>query len=514
MQGGDFVLRDFLLDSGLVSRAQLQGLTLQKDKPLSEALIEGGVLSEEEVRKAAAHALGVPYVVLEKEDIEPDALMRIPEALSRERGIIAYRESERGVEVALLDLADLPSIEFLREKQKVLPRLTSRDSIRRGLFLYQKILKEKFGSQLEMPREGSTAFETLLSHALSQYADVIYVELGAQASVRYRINGVLHAAMNLSKKTAEKIFMHLNSLAAPEARFKVSLQGEEVLVHISLLTNTDPRHARIHLLRGSSRKGFTLESLGLRGAALEAVYETLQRRSGLIVVEGPTESGVSTTLYTLLDLLNTPNRLIMSVEEAIEYRLPQVVQTHYGREYNISALAALRAALRQDPDVLMVSGTEDESALALLEEAAKRLLVIVGLQHASRSEGSGAEALVIKQRLVRRLCPHYRKEVLLSRAESSFFEGRADFGAVLAALKEDGVVSKQTAWKDIPFFKAEACGQCEVGYLPVGAAGRGRLGLFEVRLPEGISGLSLAEDGLYKAALGLTSVAEVVRTLS
>lgn len=528
-------LRDFLIDAGLVSRSQLDAtLRHTGGKPLSQALIEEGVLSEEEVRRASAHALGIPYVVLERDDIDPIALLLIPEPVCRTHSVVAYRAHERTVEVALLDMADLPAIEFLEEKTKVLPRLTNRESLRRALLIYQKNLKEKFGAALEGVRNTGETLLTLLSHAMNQNAGTIYLEPGeGDVRVRYRVRGALHEAYTLSKKSGEKITSYLkesgsfdtHTSSSQEARFKIEVGGQSVLVRVGFTPTTSGENITLNLApEYLGKKGFTLESLGFHGKALEEIYKIFQQKKGLVVIAGPQNSGTTTTLYTLLDLLNRPELLLASIEREVGYRLPHVAQTEVREDLGLSAASALRGVLRQDPDVVFVGDVADQATALLALQAAKQRLVLLEVRADSALAAvekllslgvpqdllSNTLSVAVGQRLVRRLCKNDREEHYISRAESESFEEKADFGAVLGALKEERVVPKGVSWKDVPFFRAAACGECKNGHLSANTS-RGRIGLFEVFGPDmELAGLTLLENGLFKAAQGLTSIEEVL----
>jgi type II secretory ATPase GspE/PulE/Tfp pilus assembly ATPase PilB-like protein len=223
------------------------------------------------------------------------------------------------------------------------------------------------------------------------------------------------------------------------------------------------------------------------------VERALQQKSGLITIAG---EGTSTTLYTLLDMLTHPSRSIASVEQHIEHRLPHVTQMHVSEV--ISASGALRAALKSDSDVIALHDIEESSALELAQASSNRCLVLVTLRGTSL-----ATALSIKQKLVRKLCHTCAAPHSLSRSESRILEEQADFTRVLAALRDEGVVQKQAAWKDLQFRRAEGCAQCEGGY-------KGLLGIEEVS-EGGEAPLNCIEDALFKAAQGLTSTDEVVR---
>lgn len=167
MQLNDSMLGEFLIDAGLVSRRQLAALEESHSSvPLARALIDGGVLGEDEVRRAEAHALGIPFVALTKHDINEHALVMLPEPLCRAHNLVAYKVGD-GLEVALLDVADLEALEPLRDylPKQIYPRLTTRASVRAALLHYQKLLKERFGERLLRETNPHKQLEVLLRHA-------------------------------------------------------------------------------------------------------------------------------------------------------------------------------------------------------------------------------------------------------------------------------------------------------------------------------------------------------------
>lgn len=556
MQVDDGQLRDFLIGSGLLSRSQLSDASAYAlDKPLHEVLAERGILGGDELRRAMAHASGVQFVVLTAEDIPFDTLALIPEPLARARNIVAFATSGGAVEVALLDITDLAAVDFLHDEKglTIMPRLTTADSMKRTLHTYQKHLKEKFRSLLE---HGTAAVDSLIRHALLSNATGVHMDLRSTGMlVRYRIEGMLHEAMMLPSEAAQ-IFERLKELAKlsltlhvpQEGGFKVALDaGESVGVRVA----TSPTHMGermvLHLTphRGQ-QKGFTLDSLGFHGKALEDMHALIAHRSGLIVVAGGEGSGKTTTLYTLLDELGRRHASISTIESDIEYSLPHVAQTRIKTEIGLTFSSGLRALLKQDPDIVMVGDIADKETLALALQAASRgVLVLAGIDlsvqtgepgvagalEAMRSLGASAVQLatalrgVIGVEKVKKLCKEEREEYRLARAEGAPLEGRANFGSVLAALKEEEVVDKDMQWKELLFARATSCAECEDGY--VGFVGLQEVisvdpSIKEMLLHEGTvedivtaareEGMhTLAEDGLFKAAQGITSIEEVLK---
>ena len=466
-------------------------------------------LSDDERRHALAHSLGVPFVQLGRDDISVEALAVIPEPLSREHNVVAFAlDGDAGLEVALLDLAQLEHLEFLRPRYKVLPRLTSRESLTRALIRYQQHLRDLYGKKLE-DAAAPNLLDTLLRHALHSRATDLHLQSDTDGLlVRYRINGSLKNAMTLPQAAGANVIAKLRTLAGVptgtmprEGRLRVDLgNGEDLSLLVSSVPTVAGEKLVVRIARERAR-GFTLESLGLHGEALERVHHTLLKRRGLVAVAGAPGAGKATTLYTLLDLLNTPELSIATVEAEVKHVLPRVAQTEVGGE--MSAAAALRALLRQDPDVVMINTAIDREVAQLAVAAAKRgVFVLVGTEDAALLPDAD---LIIKVATVRKLgdkqIPERHK---LTRAQGEELEASANFAAVLAALKEEGKIKKDTPWKDIQFVKPVKSSDQPDGF-------KGLLGVQEVSTKEGAVGLNLIEDGVFKAAQGLTSIEEVLK---
>lgn len=539
------------------------------------ALVAAGVLSEDQARRAAAHALGVPFVALDHDTLSLDALVLIPEPVARSRGAVAYRAGDGAVEVALLDLDVLPALDFLSRTHKVLPRLTTQDSITFALRRYQKHLKETLGERLSrevqaiVPPESNSlrdityaaerlaaarVVDALIAQALHARASDVHLESGEKGLlVRYRVRGSLHDAMVLPAYAAASICARLKLLARlplggagmpAEGRFKIEGDSGAVSVRVVAMPTLGGEKIVLHLAReAQGRRGFTLESLGFHGEGLEALRRALHARGGLIVVAGERQSGKTTALYTMLDQLLSSELAVAAVEDSIEVHMPGVAQTALNEKLGLTSAAALRAALRQDPDVVMVSRIADAEAAALAAHAAARgVLVIAGVDAPSaaegiaalRAQGAPAELLASSLRaavglaLIPKLCTkQFGDKRKLTRAQSDALESRADFARVLSALKEEGRAAPDVPWKDVQFPVAAECSSCDGGYsgvlgvgevLPASSAiaaliEKGEEGERIERQARKEGMLSLVEDALYKAASGLTTPEAVIKLI-
>ena len=573
MYVSDTHLRSFLADAGLVSRRDFDAAMAQAQAsgtPVGEVLVSKSVVDEDELRRTYAHLLGIPFVSLVGMKIVFETLSLIPEPVARSSNVVALTRRGDEVEVAMLDTDDLSAVEFLKKKHlKVLPRITDAASIKEALKQYRLGLKENLGDLIERHVQslsaqadaGSAAadvqiasalglVDALLRHATSQGASDMHLEpLEDSLLVRYRIDGILYDAMQLPKHIARSISARIKQLAAlsheegslaQEGRFAAEAAGERVSIRVSIMPTQLGEKIVMRLVRSRS-SGFTLESIGLHGRALERVHEAMRRRSGLVLVSGPAGSGVSTTLYTLLDIVNAPEVSVSTIEKQVEYRMPRINQTEVRPEFGFGFGNGLRALLRQDPDVVMVGELKDKETAALAVHAAlSGRLVLAGVPAASAAEaitnivGMGVEpfflasalGLSVGQRLVRRLGGN-KREHELSGEERAQLAQLVDAGALLRALKEERAIPSDTTWKNLPFslpgdvgadtpFSEEQIGLFEV--LPVTAslkemitAGADSNAIEAQARSEGM--LTLMEDGIGKAALGQATIEDVLDVL-
>ncbi len=570
-------LREFVRDSGLVSRAdfEMAKKAAERDKEsIGDALVSSGVLSPEELGKMHAYLLGIPFVNLVGQEIDFETLSLIPEPIARGRNLIALKGTPETLEVAALHLHDLEAIAFITEKsgQKILPRLTSPRSVRSALLRYQTFLKAEFGDRIkseilglavvpassnaasaaELGREGSATpiarmVGIVLRHALLERASDIHFEpQEKELLVRYRIGGLIRDAMVLPGHVAPSVIARIKTLASlklnerklpQDGRFKTEVSGEKVLFRVGTYPTYFGEKVVLRILREGA-EGFTLEALGLHGEGLERVSDALTEASGLIIVAGPAMSGKTTTLYTLLDILNTPSVTIGTIEEKIEYQLPRVNQSRVRPEIGFSFASGVRALLRDRADIIMVGEIGDrESAAAALSAAASGRLVLAALSAPSASLAiarllemklpplllSSTLRLVLAGRLVRELAPA-KESYFLNKAGLTALQKSANLDRVLATVKAEHIVAREAVWEKIPFYKVRSSRTAPEGFV-------GQMGIHEALtlspsirelITKGVSAeeiegqarkegmQTLVEDGLFKAVAGQTTIEEVL----
>jgi type IV pilus assembly protein PilB len=403
-------LKEFIADSGLVGKKDLADAVkeaLEIEQPLGDILVSRGVISEDALRRVQAYVLGIPFVNLQGLQLHNDVFSLIPEPIARTHNIMAFRKDADALEVAMLAIEDLASIDAVRKKTglKILPRLTDSKSITSALKQYQHFLKETFGdiitaevSKIKSENDVRKLAEdvpivrivdTLLRHALAQGASDIHIEPMEEALlVRYRIQGTLRDALTLPKHALMGIVARIKALAnmnldeerlPQEGRFLMETEADKVSFRVSILPTLLGEKAVLRLLREPNGKGFTLEALGFHGENAERIHKALNHLTGIILVSGPVKSGKTTTLYTMLDIVNRPDIHIGTIEDRIEYQMKRVNQTEGNPSIGLTLTSGLRALLRQDPDVIMVGDIRDHETAVLAMHAAHGRLVLAGI---------------------------------------------------------------------------------------------------------------------------------------
>lgn len=577
-------LKEFILDSGLVSRSDYEIVENEIKKNglnIDKALVAKNLITDDDIRRIKAYILGIPFVDLKGQKIDFEILSMIPEPIARKNNIIAFNKKDESLEVAMLNTDDLASIEFIKKKVglKILPRLTDNDSIKNSILQYQKSLKAEFGDLIQkealslktladesengagnqetdlkkMAEEMPVVriVDTLLKHAIIQNASDIHVErLENQVLVRYRIDGLLHDAMVLPKNVGESITARIKVLSnlkldekrlPQDGRFKVEMNKEKVSFRVSIIPTHFGEKTVMRLLR-EDVSGFTLEGIGFHGEGLERIHYATKQANGMILTTGPTGSGKTTTLYTVLDILNTPDVNISTIEDPIEYQMSRINQTQVKPEIGFTFSSGLRSLVRQDPDIIMVGEIRDNETASLAINAALTGHLVLSTLHTNSAAGAMPRLIdmkiepfllvstinvIIGQRLVRKLCS-VKEKYLLSKAEILSLKKSVDMDRVLKLLKEEKIVDEKDTWETISFYKPKASPECADGY-------SGRAGIHEVlkisttirdlimkgatseeiekqAKTEGM--MTMIEDGIFKAAQGITTIEEVLRVVT
>lgn len=573
-------LKEIILGSKLVSEDELESLEQQaKEKkiPLENFLIVKKAASEEDLASALAKHYDVEVVDLKNTKIDQKVLQLIPEPIARRHRVVAFEKKGSKLMVGMLDPDDLQTREFIKKTTnfEIVPFLATHSGLDFALSLYHSSLKSEFEKILKGKNDEDElkdekgeevqdelakmaqeipvvrVVDTLLEYAIFEKASDIHIEPQEhEVTVRYRIDGVLHDVMTLPKVILPALVARLKVLSnlkidehrlPQDGRFKIEQDEHKISFRVSTIPIFDGEKIVMRLLEEGSQ-ALTFEQLGFQRSALENIKHNMKRPHGMTLVTGPTGSGKSTTLYTVLSSLNTKAVNISTIEDPIEYRVPGVNQMQVNPKIGLTFAMGLRALLRQDPNIIMIGEIRDHETAEEAVHAAMTGHLVFSTLHTNSAAGAlprlidmGIEPYliastvnnIIGQRLVRRVCPDCKKSFKVDKKKITSLEKDFNLQRLLEVMKKEGVIAgRVNSLSDIEFFEGQGCEKCgNTGY-------KGRLGIYEVlgispkvmdqilkksssseieeqAVSEGM--VLMWQDGFIKAHQGATTIDEVLR---
>ena len=558
-------LIDILVTQKSLSAEQGEKLRLEQvntGKPEKEIVVGSNLVSEEEIAKAEALLINVPFIDLGEKAVSPQALSLLPQAVAQRYNLIPfdYNKAQNLLSVAMVNPLDLEAIEFIEKKSgaKIKPFISTLTQIQQVITTaYAQSLAAEVKAAIgeaapepleakaiditrlgEVIREAPIAkiVSTILEFAIKARASDVHIEPQEDKTrVRYRIDGILHEKLILPKKIHEGVISRIKILSGmridekrlpQDGRFNFRAGDQEIDLRISCLPTAHGEKIVMRLLKKSGGVP-DLPELGLRGRALKNLEDSILRPHGIIIVCGPTGSGKTTTLYSVLSRINTTRVNIITLEDPIEYQIPGVNQVQVNPAAGLTFASGLRSFLRQDPNIIMVGEIRDKETTELAIQASLTGHLVFSTLHTNDASSAlprlldlGAEPFllassmtcIVAQRICRRVCPDCKEEF---KPPASVVE---DIKNVLGKLFEDK--------KEIKLVRGKKCARCNnTGYL-------GRIGIFEVLpISEKIGRLilersaasamekqafdegmvTMKQDGYLKALEEITTLEEVIR---
>ncbi len=560
-----------LKQDGLLPEAEftrLQQQSFSTGVPLDELVEKSGLVKVEDFAKAKAKLYHVPYVELGGLASAPEALAKIPESVAEYYRVLpfSYDVKSQMLSVAMANPLDLQTVAFLEAKaqSKVSPHLALESELTEEIpkryaqslsAEVTQVLKETGESELvkrvvDVERIGDVIREapiakivaTVLEFAFKARASDVHIEpLEDHTRVRYRIDGILQEKLVLPKKVHEAVVSRVKILAdlkiderriPQDGRFTFKAEDQEVDLRVSSLPTVDGEKIVMRLLRKSTNVP-TLAELGLRGIALKNIEDSIRVPHGIVLITGPTGSGKTTTLYSILHSLNTPKVNIVTLEDPVEYQIDGVNQVQINPKAGLTFATGLRSFLRQDPNIIMVGEIRDNETADLAIQASLTGHLVFSTLHTNSSSGALPRLLdmqaepfllassmtcVVAQRVVRKICDHCKETYTPPEAVIT------EMKSVLGALYDSYVA--QHGGQTPLLSRGRKCEACsDTGY-------QGRLAIFEVlKVTEKIGKLILErspavqienaavadgmvlmpQDGYLKALDGVTTLEEVMR---
>ncbi len=561
-----------LLEQKLITEKALNSFILHANKQgqtLETVLFEREVIPDDKLGAIVAALYGVPFVKLSEKTI-PEPLLRIvPYALASHKHVIPFEKNGNNLSVATSNPNDYEIISFLEKKtgSTIVPNYATDKDIKISLKAYNRDVNEKFNqllkgaledpTKIESLKDAAKILDTIILFAFQNNASDIHVEPHKEfIIVRYRIDGLLQTIAELPIAVHELLTTRIKVLAnlrtdehrAPQdGRFKIDLENNEITMRVSILPTYDGEKTVLRIL-SSTNQELNLEALGYSQRNLKVINNNILKTHGMLLVTGPTGSGKTTTLYSVLKLLNSPEVNIATIEDPIEYRLEGINQIQVNPKAHLTFADGLRSLLRQDPDIVMVGEIRDEETAGIAINAALTGHLVLATLHTNDAATTlprmlemgvenfllGATAkMVIAQRLVRTICDKCKKPYSITLEELSQlgqkFSYERDLQIIFADLiKAKPELAKSIQGQNIIFYKGEGCAACgNTGF-------KGRISIAEVlevsnevrklilknanppeiedqAIKEGMSTMFI--DGMEKVLLGKTTIEEVLRVM-
>ena len=580
-------IEKILKQGGILTESQLADLktTAERSKrTLQETIIEDKVLEERELAKLVGDYIGTPFVEIEPKDIPDEVLKRIPEHIARQYNVVLFAVDEDGAPMlAMEDPDDVQALNFIQKEIGYNLRvfLATKSNILDCLENYRGDVNDELDEVIAIQRDDSDAenakeeefaedspiaqtVNLLLEYAIKSHASDIHIEPREEfVQVRYRIDGVLREVNKLPHNVLGALVSRIKILSnlkiderrvPQDGRFKIKVSGKQYALRVSTLPIADGEKIVMRVL-DESNQAISLDKLGYWGLSLATIKNAMAQPNGMILVTGPTGSGKSTSLFSVLSELNTPDVNISTIEDPVEYKIPGVNQTQTNAKAGMTFASGLRALLRQDPNIIMVGEIRDGETANLGVQAALTGHLVFSTLHTNNAATCLPRLLdmdiepfliastvkaVIGQRLVRRLCQSCRQAYTPSQEELNYitqmFNITPESMPHLHELEEQAAsesIGGDTPmgttdativqlWKPSP----EGCDECgHNGF-------KGRVGIYEVlgisvaiqkmitanatsndiqeqAISEGM--ITMQMDGLIKSFRGVTTIEEILR---
>ncbi|MDP3941011.1 MAG: GspE/PulE family protein [bacterium] len=541
-------LKQLVLRTGLIAEEKINELEqFAKDSSttLEDMLIERDVISDENLGILIADFLKIPFIVLTKTSIPEEVYHIVPEKLARKQKVIAFGRDTNGVKLAMVDPRNTTVQEMIARKtgSKVATYYATERDIYNTLKIYRKDLQKSFeelmkdfGKYAEPPV--SKIVDMVIDYAYQDRASDIHIEINETESLaRFRIDGMLHDMLRMPKHLHDQVIARIKvlsrlrtdeHLSPQDGKMRMRLEEEDLDLRVSILPIVEGEKVVLRLLASHFRQ-FSLVDLGMNEKDLTKVQKAISKSFGMVLSTGPTGSGKTTSIYSLIKILNTREKNITTIEDPVEYRIKGINQIQVNVKTNLTFASGLRSILRQDPNVVFVGEIRDNETASIAVNAALTGHLVLSTLHTNDAATTlprltdmkiepflvaSTVNVIIAQRLIRKICEMCKVSLQVHKAE-------------LTRSIPDALIVKHFGSADvITVYQGQGCKVCnKTGYM-------GRVGVFEVlevtntvrklitekrdadviaqaAIAEGMS--TMLDDGLNKIAKGVTTLAEVLR---
>ncbi len=550
----DEQLKALVLNAQLVDQEKMKEIVEyahNAQMSLTDALLEKDVTTDQNLGSLIATSLKVPYVTLAKLTIPEDVTRIIPEKMARKYKVIPFERDQNGVKVAMIDPGNTLVLEMISKKtgQNVVPYYATERDVYNKLWVYRKDLQKTFDALVNEQLKSAgktTAIEAPIAkivHLIIKYgyedrASDLHIEPQEKDTlVRFRVDGILHDVLYLPKKLHDQIVTRIKVLsslrtdehmAPQDGKMRIELEEEDLDIRVSILPIVYGEKVVLRLLASHFRQ-FSLVDLGMNPVDLKKVTNGFSKSFGMILSTGPTGSGKTTSIYSILKIINTREKNITTIEDPVEYRIKGVNQIQTNVKTDLTFASGLRSILRQDPNVIFVGEIRDSETAGIAVNAALTGHLVLSTLHTNDAATAlprlidmkvepflvaSTVNVIVAQRLVRKICEMCKVPIDLHVEQLS------------QNLPAEKIHHYFGAAPTVRIFKGKGCEICHfTGYA-------GRIGVFEVlevsneikklitakndsnivlqqAIREGMT--TMLDDGLDKVAKGQTTIDEVLR---
>ncbi|MBI5765848.1 type II/IV secretion system protein [Candidatus Falkowbacteria bacterium] len=566
-------IKNFLLGKNLITTAKMKEVEAeirQVGIGLEEALINRKIFSPERFAQIKGEIFNIESVNLADQAIEPSILNILTPKVTQNYQMVVFDKQGNEIKVGLVNPGNFQAheaIEFLVQQQGLTSKYyaISLEDFRNIFKQYGdfnqeigsalKVAEEKFVRQEEMATEKvggeleniikvapvAKIVSVIIKHAVDGGASDIHIEPGRnEARVRYRVDGILHTSLVLPNFLDRAVISRIKVLSSlkldetripQDGRIKMNIDGQDIDLRVSILPMLDAEKVMIRILDNSAGVP-TLAELGFSRPHIEIIEKNIKKSHGLFLLTGPTGSGKTTTLYSILNMLNSEDLNISTLEDPVEYYTSGINQSQIRPDIGFTFASGLRAVLRQDPNIIMVGEIRDNETAELAIHAALTGHLIFSTLHTNNAWGSIPRLIdmkiepfflastlntVIAQRLVRKICPDCKAEIKLPPNLQNKINER---------IKEMPPEFLKEFKGEYRFYRGRGCDSCgQSGY--IGRSIVAELLEMEPALKDLIASdftrdqinnqlkkqkyITLIQDGLIKALKGVTTIEEAMR---
>lgn len=563
-------LKEILVRSGTLDAATFDKFEEEanhKRQNVGEIIVSQGLINKDYLYLLISKSLGVERVNLGTVGIDKQILHKLPEDIARQRNVIIFgRDGKGNYEVAMENPTDLETVDFLKLRLggSIKPFLAAEEDLNRGFLLYQQQLtqdfkkviedsiRESLRSKVRGERDLNEAAEdipivaivdNLVSYAVSSRASDIHFEvLDDVILVRFRIDGILHEIIRVPKEIHPAIVARIKILSSlrvdehthpQDGRFRYNVGASAIDIRVSIIPTFYGEKIEMRLL-SAAQKPLSFSELGMFEETVKLITEAISKSYGMVLICGPTGAGKTTTLYSIMDIINRPEVNIVTIEDPIEYDMRYLNQMQVNVAAGITFASGLRSILRQDPNIIMVGEIRDAETADVSVQAALTGHLVLSSLHTNDAATAVPRLMDmgVPQFLVSAVVNAVSSQRLARRIHSACIESYSPGKEILEGLArqiEELNVGKVNIRLPKTFYRGRGCDACShTGY-------QGRLGIFEIlNVTENVRKLiispqlsldnlrnlarsegmvTMLEDGLKKVELGMTTIEEIFRVI-